>query len=186
MQAVKYLHRKNIIHGDLKPENVFLKDGLDNGVDVKVTNFRSCLSGVKLGEVVTGLDIGHPYYKAPEVLSGQFDHQVDLWSCGVIMYFLLSGTVPFNAWTDEEVLEQLRGGRVRYDHANWRVVPKQAKDLVRKLLDIRPQTRISAERCFQHIFIRNTVKHDLADMECRTNREFVRTIENLPIRVVKN
>ena len=86
------LHEKGIIHRDLKPENVLL-----NGNVVKIADFgcakitENQLKGSKMT-----YNIGTPIYSAPEVVNeGKYDQRCDIWSAGIILYFMIYGTVPF-------------------------------------------------------------------------------------------
>lgn len=108
LSAVEYLHSKNIIHRDLKPENILLVDSY-NDVDVKLTDF-----GLAKKANQEGLKTfcGTPQYFAPEVLSrktsengiGRYGAAADVWSLGVVLYILLSGTFPF---AEEHLFDQV-------------------------------------------------------------------------------
>ena len=97
--ATNYMHCKNIVHRDIKPEN-FLIDGSD--LSIKLVDFGlSCY--LEPGEKLKDRQ-GTPYYIAPEVISKNYDHKCDVWSCGVILYAMLAGRPPFNAEDDLEVM----------------------------------------------------------------------------------
>ncbi len=89
LQGVNYLHSKNIVHRDIKPENI-LFDGTGH---LKLVDFGTSKFAGKRKMKNT---YGTPYYVAPEVLSEEYDIKCDIWSCGVILYILLSGSPPFN------------------------------------------------------------------------------------------
>ena len=99
LQSVNYMHYKGIVHRDIKPENLMI-DGSDN--TLKLIDFglsTELAPGEKLHDRQ-----GTPYYLAPEVLNKNYDNKCDVWSCGVIMYTLLSGTPPFNADHNLEIM----------------------------------------------------------------------------------
>ena len=88
---MKHLHDLNIAHRDLKLENILLSDNTEN---IKLIDFglSKCLPE-NTHTMTTRL--GTPYYVSPEVLNGSYDKRCDLWSIGVITYFLLTGQPPF-------------------------------------------------------------------------------------------
>merc|ERR1719334_1449185 len=99
IRAVYYMHENSICHRDLKPENFLFmtKDPIESNY-LKIIDFG--LSCKFSPDKVMETKAGTPYYVAPQVLSGKYDHQSDIWSCGVIMYVLLCGYPPFFGDTD--------------------------------------------------------------------------------------
>ena len=81
------------MHRDLKPENLLL-DSRSQNANVKVVDFGT--SKLFNPNVKMKKRLGTPYYIAPEVLEGNYDEKCDVWSCGVILYIVLSGYPPFN------------------------------------------------------------------------------------------
>merc|ERR550539_2342239 len=98
---------------------------------------------------------GTPYYVAPQVLAGKYDHMSDLWSCGVIMYVMLCGYPPFYGDTDAEVLSKVWLGNFSFNAADWKNVSEDAKNLVRNLLKMNPRDRYTAEQALNHEWIKN-------------------------------
>merc|ERR1712032_916633 len=107
----------NIAHRDLKLENLMLKDN-----DVPVTNNTIKLIDFGLSQrftpgipSLTGI-VGSPSFIAPEVLSGKpYNKECDVWSCGVIMYMLVSGTAPFPGCTQDAILKSVMRHQLRFD-----------------------------------------------------------------------
>ena len=141
--ALQHLHSSGIVHRDLKPENLLLVSH-DAYADVKLADFGLAdftgadappLSGRK----------GTIAYMAPEVFRGEtYGQEVDLWALGVIMFILLAGYHPFDpdGSADDAQLER----RVRlmdwgFKGAQWKSVSRDAKTLIRRLLDIDPVKR---------------------------------------------
>merc|ERR1719160_1989912 len=95
LEAMCYLHQHQIIHRDLKPENILLdRDLLPENANIKIIDFG--LSGV-FNESTLPLrtKAGTPYFVAPQVLRGSYDHKADVWSCGVLMYTMCCAYTPF-------------------------------------------------------------------------------------------
>jgi len=98
---------------------------------------------------------GTPYYIAPEILAGEYNEKCDVWSCGVIMYILLSGRPPFDGQTDDEILENVSKGVYKTDSAVWKNVSKEGLNLVQKMLTYDPDKRISSSDALNHSWIKN-------------------------------
>ncbi len=96
--------------------------------------------------------IGTLFYLAPEVIKNNYNEKCDLWSCGVIMYFLLVGFPPFFAMTDTEVFEQILSSDYSFEYPEFNAVSESAKDLIKKLLEINPKKRLSAKEALEHEF----------------------------------
>jgi calcium-dependent protein kinase len=153
LRAVRYMHEHKIAHRDLKPEN-FLFQSKDAilGNTLKLIDFGLSFS-FKDGQPMS-TRAGTPYYVAPQVLQGKYDHQCDTWSCGVIMYILLCGYPPFYGQSDQEVLQKVKHGHVTFS-SDWRHVSDDAKDLVRNLLRMSPKDRFTAEQALEHTWVKD-------------------------------
>ena len=155
LSAVHYLHEEqNIVHRDIKPENILLSSR-DNDVDVKLTDFglaKTCKDeGLKTF-------CGTPQYFAPEVLRrrhtvagrGRYGPAADMWSLGVILYVLLSGTPPFD--TDQGI-DMVVHARIDFPDEYWREISAEAKDLIQRLLVSDPRKRFTVQQACQHRWI---------------------------------
>ena len=112
MSAIAYLHARNIVHRDLKAENLLLENESDEA-NLKLIDFGvSCefFKGTKMKET-----LGTPYYIAPEVLLQSYDEKCDIWSAGVTLYIILCGYPPFYGETDKEILLAVKKGEYEYD-----------------------------------------------------------------------
>lgn len=152
VQAVVYLHAKNICHRDLKPENILFaaKGDIDS---VRVTDFG-------LSKIANSHNLktacGTPSYVAPEVLTGkQYGFEVDMWSCGVILYVLLCGFPPFYADNDPQLYELIQSGSYSFPSPYWDDISDNAKDLIRRLLVVDPSKRMTPVQFLLHPFITN-------------------------------
>lgn len=158
IDGVYFCHSKGVYHRDLKPENLLL----DSEGNLKISDFGLSAwpaQGVSLLRTTCGT----PNYVAPEVLShkGYDGALADTWSCGVILYVLLAGYLPF----DEVDLTTLYGKIESAEYSFPAVFPSSAKSLIRRILDPNPDTRIRIED------IRN-------DEWFKKNYEPIREVEN--------
>jgi calcium-dependent protein kinase len=163
--AVAYCHSKSIIHRDLKPENILL-DEIENSLTIKVADFgSSCIFDVD--RKLTGC-FGSPYYVAPEVVQGRYDEKCDVWSCGVIMYILLTGRPPYPGRTEREILRQVRDSPLRIAPEKLQNLSYEAIDLLRKLLTVDPVHRISAAQALSHPWVSEYRPIDDKEIESQT------------------
>lgn len=150
ISGVAYCHRHQVVHRDLKPENLLL----DGNFNVKVADFG--LSNMMQDGEFLRTSCGSPNYAAPEVISGKLyaGPEVDYWSCGVILYALLVGSLPFD---DEHVPTLFRKIKSGVFHVPNTVSPG-AESLIRGLLQVDPIKRIDADGVKDHEWF----KKDLA------------------------
>lgn len=119
--------------------------------EIKLIDF-GCSKIFKKGNKKFKDVIGTLFYIAPEVIKNNYNEKCDLWSCGVIMYFLLVGFPPFFALSDTEVFEQILSGDYSFEFSEFENVSDSAKDLIKKLLEINPKKRLSAKEALDHEF----------------------------------
>ena len=148
LKGVNYLHNMNIVHRDLKPENIMLLKRNDSNYDLKLIDFGTTKLFEK-GESLTKF-IGTSYYIAPEVLKEYYNEKCDIWSCGVIMYILLTGYPPFNGNSNKEIYNSIKHERLHYDSEEWKYVSSEAIDLLKQMLEKQPDRRSSADACLNH------------------------------------
>ncbi|GAX10958.1 hypothetical protein FisN_2Lh488 [Fistulifera solaris] len=163
LNAIHYLHEEcNIVHRDLKPENILcVHRGLDRCIEVKITDFG-------LAKAVNGCQeslktfCGTPQYFAPEVLKrrstvagrGRYGKPADMWSLGVILYVLLSGTQPFGVELDDVISVDNQGDgdskQVQFSNEHWGGISDSARDLIRKLLVVDTNMRFNVQQACDH------------------------------------
>ncbi|XP_069314738.1 protein kinase C theta type isoform X1 [Eulemur rufifrons] len=132
--GLQFLHSKGIVYRDLKLDNILLdKDG-----HIKIADFGMCKENM-LGDAKTNTFCGTPDYIAPEILLGQkYNHSVDWWSFGVLLYEMLVGQSPFHGQDEEELFHSIRMDSPFYPR--W--LEKEPKDLLVKLFVREPEKRL--------------------------------------------
>lgn len=152
LSAIAYCHERNIIHRDLKPENILL---LENNEDlsIKVADFgSSCIVDSK--KKLSGC-FGSAYYIAPEVLSDEYNEKCDMWSCGIILYIMLTGRAPYKGKNQSNIVRAIKLKPFQPNSENCRGISDDALDLLKKMLDIRPNVRIKAKDAIEHGWIQS-------------------------------
>ena len=169
--AVMHCHELGIMHRDLKPENLIFQSRKEDA-PLKVIDFGTSVHfrpNKKLKEM-----IGTSYYMAPEIIKGNYDQKCDVWSCGVIMYILLSGNAPFNGNSDREIIFRIQTREVSFVSEVWKGVSEEAKCLIRKMLNKNPKKRPSIFEVFNDKWIQSRSRNITRDVPLRGNY-----IENL-------
>ncbi|KAJ6709626.1 NON-SPECIFIC SERINE/THREONINE PROTEIN KINASE [Salix koriyanagi] len=139
IDGVDYCHSKGVYHRDLKPENLLL----DSQGNLKISDFG--LSALpEQGVSLLRTTCGTPNYVAPEVLSHKgYDGAIaDVWSCGVILYVLMAGYLPFDELDLTTLYSKI--DRAEFSCPSW--FPVGAKSLIQRILDPKPETRITVEQ----------------------------------------
>jgi calcium-dependent protein kinase len=153
LNALNYLHQNNIVHRDLKPENVLFAGDPNQGAALKLCDFGLAKMCSNEGQKMMS-KIGTPFYIAPEVIAGSgYGFSCDLWSCGVILYILLSGYPPFFGNTEARIFEKVRTGTYDFRRPEWNNVSEAAKDLIRNLLIVQPEGRFTMSQALEHPWI---------------------------------
>ncbi|XP_008845740.1 MAP kinase-activated protein kinase 5 isoform X1 [Nannospalax galili] len=173
--ALQHCHLLNIAHRDLKPENLLFKD---NSLDAPVKLCDFGFAKVDQGDLMTPQFT--PYYVAPQVLEAQRRHQkeksgiiptsptpytynksCDLWSLGVIIYVMLCGYPPFyskhhSRTIPKDMRRKIMTGSFEFPEEEWSQISEMAKDVVRKLLKVKPEERLTIEGVLDHPWLNST------------------------------
>ncbi|KAD3336648.1 hypothetical protein R6Q59_028252 [Mikania micrantha] len=145
ISAISFCHSRGVYHRDLKPENLLL----DDEGNLKVSDFGlSALVQTKSQNGLLHTCCGSPAYVAPEIIDQKaYDGaKADIWSCGVVLFVLLAGFLPFHDSNLIEMYKKIASARFKYPKS----FPVEAKSLVSNMLDPNPITRISTAGIIQH------------------------------------
>ena len=142
--GLEYLHKMGISHRDIKSENILVDHHLK---EIKIIDFGLSNKYSDKSELLSTL-CGSPLYAAPEVLTGKGykPRPVDIWSAGIVLYFMLSGKLPFQADTDEELYKKIIDAKI----TNIKGISKEGNDLVKQILNPNPRKRISILKIKKH------------------------------------
>mmetsp|Transcript_37213 Transcript_37213/g.106291 ORF Transcript_37213/g.106291 Transcript_37213/m.106291 type:complete len:431 (+) Transcript_37213:2-1294(+) len=146
--ALNYIHSHGVVHRDVKLENfMYQRKDTDN---LKLIDFGFA----KVWEPSTKLaaSCGTLSYVAPEVLGKCYTSQCDMWSLGVVLFILLAGYMPFDG-PDSQQITMIKSGMYDMSEEQWTKVSDSAKELVKKLMVVDPQKRLTAEQALAHPWI---------------------------------
>ncbi|KAG2500353.1 hypothetical protein HYH03_001927 [Edaphochlamys debaryana] len=157
ISGVEYCHRNMVVHRDLKPENLLL----DAKMNVKIADFG--LSNIMRDGHFLKTSCGSPNYAAPEVISGKLyaGPEVDVWSCGVILYALLCGSLPFDDENIPNLFKKIKGGIYNLPSH----LSPGARDLIPRMLLVDPLKRITIPEIRQHPWFNTHLPRYLAVMQ---------------------
>ncbi|CAG9334066.1 unnamed protein product [Blepharisma stoltei] len=151
LYGIEYLHKLGVVHRDLKPENLLL----DEEKNIKIVDF-GLSNTYKPGETLKTA-CGSPCYAAPEMIAGKryIGSQVDIWSCGVILYAMLCGYLPFEDQNTATLYKKIRSGEYK--------VPKhlslEAIDILKRILNTNPEERYTVEQIRGHPWFKKHASH---------------------------
>ncbi|MBA0569354.1 hypothetical protein Golob_006790 [Gossypium lobatum] len=151
VNVVQNFHFMGVMHRDLKPEN-FLLSSKDEDAMLKATDFGLSVF-IEQGKQYRDI-VGSAYYIAPEVLRRSYGKEIDIWSAGVILYILLCGVPPFWAETEKGIFDAILEGELSFESDPWPSISESAKDLVRKMLTMDPNERLTAAQVLEHPWLR--------------------------------
>jgi 5'-AMP-activated protein kinase catalytic alpha subunit len=142
ISGVEYCHFQKIVHRDLKPENLLL----DANLNIKIADFG--LSNLMRDGDFLRTSCGSPNYAAPEVISGHLyaGPEVDVWSCGVILYALLCGSLPFDDESIPNLFKKIKSGMYSLPTH----LSQLARNLIPRMLEVDPMKRITIPEIRTH------------------------------------
>jgi serine/threonine protein kinase len=177
LEGIHYLHSRGVVHRDIKLDNILLHGQGNHGQgEVKIADFGlSAL--IQVG--TRGYDPqesgkrkrynkltdrwGTPMFYAPELIDGEYGPQVDIWSCGCVLYEMLTGETAFDTDDDVEDWQTPLFRKIRhaeYDKTRLRGISAEAQDLLKQMLTVDPVQRLSATDALKHPWLANGIAED--------------------------
>jgi len=154
--GVKYLHQYGIAHRDLKPDNIMITQQNDYGV-IKIMDFGLSKILSPNERMVDGY--GTLSYVAPEVLlRTPYNKEVDIWSMGVILFYMLSGKLPFRGHKEQEVAEKIVYDPLEFDDDDWETRSQKVQDLISCCLEKKKEDRITIDKFINHPWFKKNMK----------------------------
>ncbi|XP_061935484.1 peripheral plasma membrane protein CASK isoform X16 [Apis cerana] len=156
LEALRYCHENDIIHRDLKPQCALLA-GKENSAPVKLRGFSVAVQ-LQSSQANGVGRVGCPHFMAPEVIQRrQYGKPGDVWSAGVLLHVLLTGTLPFVGSRDR-LREAICRGRVQMETPLWDNISEPAKDLIQRMLTTDVNHRITIQEVLNHKWLRDRDK----------------------------
>lgn len=148
VDGIEYCHRRGVCHRDLKPENLLIDETTG---ELKITDFGlSAMKGASTTEELLHTQCGSPNYCAPEIIArhkqGYNGAKVDAWSCGIILFALLAGYLPFYDENTKVLYRMIQRDDVKFP----KKFPSDAKDLILRLLHKDPEERYTLPDVKRH------------------------------------
>ncbi|XP_045083040.1 serine/threonine-protein kinase BRSK2 [Coregonus clupeaformis] len=142
ISALDFCHSHSICHRDLKPENLLL----DEKNNIRIADFG--MASLQVGDSLLETSCGSPHYACPEVIRGEkYDgRKADVWSCGVILFALLVGALPFDDDNLRNLLEKVKLGGFHMPH----FIPPDCQNLLRGMIEVDATKRLTLEQIQKH------------------------------------
>ncbi|XP_048848063.1 serine/threonine-protein kinase BRSK2 isoform X1 [Brienomyrus brachyistius] len=142
ISALDFCHSHSICHRDLKPENLLL----DEKNNIRIADFG--MASLQVGDSLLETSCGSPHYACPEVIRGEkYDgRKADVWSCGVILFALLVGALPFDHDNLRQLLEKVKSGLFHMPH----FIPPDCQALLKGMIEVNPEKRLTLEAIQKH------------------------------------
>ncbi|CAD8120793.1 unnamed protein product [Paramecium sonneborni] len=158
LDALSYIHSIGIVHRDIKPENILMILDKNAIKQIKLIDFglANHLSKIQKNNEFQNYHCGTCNYQAPEMLQFQeITFAVDVFALGVILYYMLSGYLPFDSDIPQEIIQNTIDGVYSMDDYHWQCVSEEAKDLIHGLLQNQPSQRLTLKQAKEHQWIKN-------------------------------
>ncbi|CAH8847588.1 unnamed protein product [Trichobilharzia szidati] len=170
IKAVSFLHSQSIVHLDIKPENILLRHPFPQ-CEIALCDF-GLAKYLKKNEIIRDL-VGTPDYAAPEILNYDPIHfTTDMWSVGVVVYYLLTSESPFWNESKEQTFLNVCQLKISYDEHLFQDITPQAISFIKRLIQKDPRDRPSAVDCLEDPWF-NHVKPMLTQIDTSNNDNII-------------
>ena len=147
-EGIKYLHENGIVHRDIKPENIMI-DKKGNNMNIKITDFG--LSKIMSKNEKANESFGTLFYAAPEILLRiPYGNKVDIWSLGVLLFYVLTGRFPFQDINEKGLGHKIVLENNIFNNEEWNNRSIYVRDLIKKCLKKDPKDRIDINKFLKH------------------------------------
>jgi calcium-dependent protein kinase len=167
--ALNFLHKNRIMHRRISLENIVYTNS-ELGI-VKLSNFTKATFFTPDLQLTDNIPLNADY-TAPEVLKGAYDEKCDVWSCGVVLYTLLGGKLPYEDRSDEEILKNIANAKYNFEKEEWKGVSDDATIFIRRMLECDVGKRYSAREALNDPWL---LKHT----QKKLDKEGEETLRNL-------
>ncbi|KAF9910088.1 hypothetical protein BX616_010973 [Lobosporangium transversale] len=178
--GLAFCHKRKICHRDLKPENLLL----DDNHNVKIADFG--MASLQPQGKLLETSCGSPHYASPEVVTGmKYDGaSSDIWSCGIILYALLTGHLPFDDENIRQLLSKVKAGKFYMPQD----ISAGARDLISRMLTVNPKRRITMQGVMMHPWFRmvNPEHNTLREPEQSLGNRQPMRIEELDAEILRH
>ena len=148
LSVVKYLNENNLVHTDITPDIIYIKDIITEGkqelYNIKILQFGS--STINIHNTNNAL-----YYMSPELIGNKYHQTSDIWSIGVILYQMIYDNLPFKGYKEDEIINNIKKLNVVLpDKTHHSHISKSVKNLIKRMLNKNPFKRIKVDECLNH------------------------------------
>lgn len=152
LSAINYLHNNNIIHCDINIDNILVDKATDNHNNEQQIIIKLINVGIFNYITNENTKISEVLFKSPEVINRRYSYKCDIWSCGVVMFYLLKGYHLFKGNSIEEVYNSIKNDIINFDSIPG--ISRHAKELLSKMLERNEENRFTANECINHKWMR--------------------------------
>ncbi|KAL3313424.1 Serine threonine kinase [Cichlidogyrus casuarinus] len=188
LQALKFIHAQSIVHLDIKPENILIKS-TDPCYKISLCDF-GVAKYLDKNTIIRNL-VGTPDYAAPEILNFNPIHlTTDIWSTGVVAYFLLTSVSPFWSETKEKTYSNVTSLRIIYDDELFEGITESALDFIKRSIVLHPDSRPSSSDLLHDPWIKNCNINERSDLptpcvsQSPSSTSIASTKTDLPERII--